>query len=93
MLEEAFPSFPPVVLPSHEQLWSSEPSHLGGEAEINLRRDSQKLRRDNMIGRSRDFSPSSGCDFEMIFDQGSSADQLHGLGRPGDLFSNREEFG
>jgi hypothetical protein len=90
LIEDTFPSFPQVVPPSNEQLWSSERSHLGIGTEINLRRDSQKLRRE-MKGRSRDFSPSSGCDFEMIIEQGSSTDQLHRGGRPGYLFS-REEY-
>jgi hypothetical protein len=94
MIEDSY-SFPNMIPPSNgQQHWPSEESHLRGlGAEITLRRDSQKLRRE--IGRSRDFSPSSGCEFEMIIDQGST-EQILGTTttRPGgEVFSNREGYG
>jgi hypothetical protein len=61
----------PFTIPPVEQedragggLWTNTLNEVGV---ISSRRDSHKIRRD--LGRvGRDYSPSSGCDFEMIFD-------------------------
>lgn len=58
----------------NRSLWVPE-DPLQDISEFALRRDSHKMRRDSGKGR-RDYSPSSGCDFEMIFDHSTTIPHL-----------------